>query len=189
MTKNFVQGKILIAMPDMSDPRFKNSVILICSHNKEGAMGLVVNKPLKKIKKNKLFSEFNFKAKSKKENKEILDIFLGGPVDITKGFVLHSSDYNETETVLLSKEISLTGSIKILEHINQSNTPKEKIILFGYSNWDSGQLESEIVENSWLVSDINYKFLFECLPSNKWDESFKQLGIENSSFIMSGGNA
>ena len=189
MTKNYAQGKILIAMPDMPDPRFKNSVILICSHNKEGAMGLVVNKPLKKIKTNKLFNEFNLKIRPDKNNEKILDIFLGGPVDVTKGFVLHSNDYNEKETIKLGLEISLTSSIAILKHINQSSTPKEKLILFGYSSWDSGQLESEIIENSWLVSDLDHNFLFKCLPSKKWDQSFSHLGIESSSFIMTGGNA
>ena len=158
MCKNYVEGKILIAMPDMPDPRFKNSVILICSHDKKGAMGLIINKPLRKIKTSKLFNEFNLQKKSKNNNEKILDIFLGGPVDITKGFVLHSNDYSESETIKLGKEINLTASIAILENINENNIPKEKLILFGYSSWDNGQLENEIIENSWLVSNLDQKF-------------------------------
>jgi len=185
--QTYITGKLLIAMPHMPDDRFKNTVIFIYNHDAEGAFGLILNKPLKKINLNELSEDLGLKKI--KDNDYNLDIFLGGPVDITKGFVLHSNDYTEETTQSITPDIKLSTSTNVLENMGNQETPGNKIVLFGYAGWEAGQLEQEIADNEWLVADASKKFIFDCESSKKWNKSMSNLGVNVTYLASSGGNA
>ncbi|MDA7763888.1 YqgE/AlgH family protein [Pelagibacterales bacterium] len=185
--QTYITGKLLIAMPHMPDDRFKNSVIFIYNHDAEGAFGLILNKPLKKINLNELSEDLGLKKI--KDNDYNLDIFLGGPVDITKGFVLHSNDYTEETTQSITPDIKLSTSTNVLENMGKQENPGSKIVLFGYASWEAGQLEQEIADNEWLIADASKKFIFDCESSKKWNKSISNLGVNVTYLASFGGNA
>ena len=185
--QTYITGKLLIAMPHMPDDRFKNSVIFIYNHDAEGAFGLILNKPLKKINLNELSEDLGLKKI--KDNDCNLDIFLGGPVDITKGFVLHSNDYTEETTQSITPDIKLSTSTNVLANMGNKENPGSKIVLFGYASWEAGQLEQEIADNEWLLADASKKFIFDCESSKKWNKSISNLGVNVTYLASFGGNA
>lgn len=185
--QTYITGKLLISMPHMPDDRFKNSVIFIYNHDAEGAFGLILNKPLKKINLNELSEDLGLKKI--KDNDYNLDIFLGGPVDITKGFVLHSNDYTEETTQSITPDIKLSTSTNVLENMGKQENPGSKIVLFGYASWEAGQLEQEIADNEWLIADASKKFIFDCESSKKWNKSISNLGVNVTYLASFGGNA
>lgn len=185
--QTYITGKLLIAMPQMPDDRFKNAVIFIYNHDANGAFGLILNKPLKKINLNELSEDLGLRKI--KDNNYNLDIFLGGPVDITKGFVLHSNDYTEETTQSITTDIKLSTSTNVLENIGDQEIPGNKMVLFGYAGWEAGQLEQEIADNEWLVANASKDFIFDCESSKKWNKSMANLGINITYLATSGGNA
>jgi putative transcriptional regulator len=185
--EKYIAGRLLIAMPNMPDTRFKNTVIFIYSHNSSGTFGLILNKSLKQINLRELSSDLGLK---KIKNADYnLDIFLGGPVDITKGFVLHSNDYNEDSTESITPEISLSTSTDVLENISDYEKPDNKMVLFGYARWESGQLEQELANNEWLIGNASKNFIFNCKSAEKWNTSISELGIDAKYLSSFGGNA
>jgi putative transcriptional regulator len=177
--QTYITGKLLIAMPHMPDDRFKNTVIFIYNHDAKGAFGLILNKPLKKINLNVLSEDLGLRKI--KDNDYNLDIFLGGPVDITKGFVLHSNDYTEETTQSITPDIKLSTSTNVLENMGNQEIPSNKMVLFGYAGWEVGQLE--------LVADASKNFIFDCESSKKWNKSISNLGVNVTYLSSSGGNA
>ena len=185
--QTYISGKLLIAMPHMPDNRFKNTVIFIYNHNASGAFGLILNKPLKKINLSDLSEDLGILKSNDKNYK--LDIFLGGPVDITKGFILHSSDYFEKDTQLITSDVSLSTNTNVLEKFAYQRVPLNKMVLFGYAGWEAGQLEQEIAANEWLVAGVTKDFIFDCAYNEKWNKSIENLGINLAYLSSAGGEA
>lgn len=180
-------GKLLIAMPDMGDPRFDKSVVYICAHSEEGAMGLIVNKPQSKLRFGKLLEQLDISVKG-----EVSDIRVhyGGPVESMRGFVLHTSDYrSEMSTLDVDGHIGMTATLDVLEEIAKGEGPKTSLLALGYAGWGAGQLENEIAHNGWLTCDPTDAIVFGRANEHKWTAALKTLGINPLLLSSTAGHA
>jgi putative transcriptional regulator len=169
-------GKLLIAMPDMSDPRFAKTVVYMCAHSDEGGMGLIVNKPEKGIRFSKLLEQMEIPVSS---NARDLRVHYGGPVDYQRGFVLHSSDYaSEDGTLDVDENYRMTATLEVLEDLAKGEGPDVAMMALGYAGWGPGQLEYEIRQNGWLTCAPNDEILFGADNAGKWSAALKLLGID-----------
>ena len=184
MTENiYLEGQILIAMPTMSDPRFERSVIYVCAHSSDGAMGLVINKQAKNIDFVELMSRLNIPEGSKKIKFDIGDydrvVHFGGPVEPGRGFVLHSGEYNcEKNTLAINEEVGLTATLDVLHEIAVGDGPKKSLLALGYAGWSPGQLENEILNNGWLHCPADEELLFGSSVEGKYQQALDKLGID-----------
>lgn len=186
MGPSFLDGQVLIAMPDMQDPRFARSVVYLCAHSEEGAMGLIVNKVVEDLNWKDLFDKINIPIGSVNGPKKIC---FGGPVDIERGFLLHSSDYySEGATLRVDDGVSMTATIEILQDIAMGRGPDQVTLALGYAGWGAGQLEAELQMNGWLMCDADDILLFDPNHEAKWDRALTKLGI-NPAMLASGGHA
>lgn len=171
-----LNGKLLIAMPGMNDPRFANSVILMCSHSEEGAMGLIINKPTRGLQLTDLLEQPEI---SQSDTSRDICVHFGGPVEHGRGFVLHSTDYSTAgATTEVSNNIGMTATQEILEAIAEGSGPKSVLLALGYAGWEPGQLENEIRENGWLVADSSTDIVFGTDSSAKWTDALQTLGVD-----------
>lgn len=184
MAFNSLKNHLLIAMPDMADPRFAQSVTYICEHNQGGAMGIVINQPAN-ISYNQLFTQLQLNEDFGNDD----PLLAGGPVQKERGFVLHSNDRSWTSTTQVSADVAITGSQDILEDIAKHDGPESSLIALGYAGWDSGQLESEIAQNSWLTVPAEKQILFELPLEKRWESAGKMLGIDLSLLSTQAGHA
>lgn len=185
--ESFLEGKLLIAMPGMPDPRFEKSVIFMCAHSAKGAMGLIVNKPISGLSFRELMDKFNISVTSDSGDTPIL---FGGPVQIKRGFVLHSSDYGSDDTTLqITDEISLTATTDILQAISQGRGPSKAMLVLGYAGWGDGQIESEILSNGWIHCDADPELIFGTDHDAKWETAIKKLGADVSGLSADAGRA
>jgi len=185
--ESFLQGKLLIAMPGMSDPRFEKSVIFMCAHSAQGAMGLIINKPIDGLSFRELMTKFNIDVTTDAHDTPIL---FGGPVHVGRGFVLHSSDYGSSETTLaVTSEISLTATTDILEAISHGSGPSKSMLALGYAGWGTGQIESEILANGWIHCDADPTLIFETDYEAKWETAIRKLGAAVSGLSAEAGRA
>lgn len=182
-----LKNHILISMPHLQDPYFAHSVVYICEHTSDGAMGLVTNRPFPKNDLGKIFSS------PTSEEQDLLDlvphVYLGGPVMIDRGIVLHRPEKRVEGTVIISDEFAITSHRGILkELIDEKNMIDYKLML-GHAGWTGGQLESEIEHGDWLLQETNPELIFK-IPSNQmWAFATKSLGFDISAVGMSGGDA
>jgi putative transcriptional regulator len=184
---NFLEGKLLIAMPGMPDPRFEKSVIFMCAHSASGAMGLIINKPIEGLSFNDLMGKFNIEVTSLVPEPPIL---FGGPVNMGRGFVLHSSDYGTPDaTLTITSEISLTATTDILEAISKGRGPAKSILALGYAGWGDGQIESEILANGWIHCDPDPKLIFDTDYDAKWETAIGKLGAQIAGLSADAGRA
>lgn len=174
-------GQVLLAMPAMSDPRFERSVIYVCAHNQDGAMGIVINKTLDSIDFRELLSHLDI---STEKNADDVPVHFGGPVENQRGFVLHSEDYRHTETLVVDKGIGLTATVDILRDLAKGTGPQDAILALGYAGWGPGQLESEFQENAWLLVPASHDLLFRVSNDDKWEHAFNSIGVDLS--VLSG---
>lgn len=179
--EGYFAGQLLIAMPSMLDPRFSRTVIYLCAHNEEGAMGLVVNRLIGSLTFTELLEQLNVNADLVIPEKPI---HFGGPVETTRGFVLHSNDFLTEETVEMEPDIALTATLDILRLIAEGGGPEKSIMALGYAGWGPGQLEREIQENAWLSVKADRDLLFSRDLDGKWDSALASLGI--SPHLLSG---
>ena len=180
-------GKLLIAMPGMGDPRFEHSVVLMCQHGAEGAMGLIVNKPAPDVRFADLLEQLEIKGKSEPENTPLR---FGGPVEGGRGFVLHGTDYeSDLHSLKISKSFRMTATLDILEDIADGGGPARKIMLLGYSGWGPGQLEGEIAMNGWLTADADPDLVFDLKDEDKWTAALTRLGIDPLTLSATAGRA
>lgn len=183
----FLNGKLLIAMPGMSDKRFVRSVIYVCAHSNSGAMGIILNQ-LHSIDFPELLLQLGVIEQAKKsylsESIKKFPVRYGGPVDPSRGFVLHSGDYTCEATISVTDRIYLTATIDILKAISCEQGPQHALVALGYAGWKAGQLETEISANGWLISSASPSFIFESDLSNTYDESFTRMGI-NPTYLVS----
>lgn len=179
-------GQVLLAMPAMSDPRFERSVIYVCAHNAEGAMGIVINKTLDSIDFHELLDELDIPTDEKSQN---IAVHFGGPVENQRGFVLHSSDYQHSETLFVDEKVGLTATVKVLRDLASGDGPTQSILALGYAGWGPGQLESEFQENAWLSVPASDALLFEIPNDDKWERAFNSIGVDLSVLSGSSGRA
>lgn len=183
-----LQGRFLIAMPAMEDSRFAQSVVYICSHGEDGAMGLVINRHASHITFDELLSQLSIDVAGTRLVH--VPIHVGGPVDSGRGFVLHSSDYSGTDaTVQISDGVGLTATTDILRAIAGGTGPQKQLLALGYAGWSAGQLEAEIKANGWLVSDADPALIFASDTDNKWTLALAALGIDPALLSGDAGHA
>ena len=179
-------GQVLLAMPAMSDPRFERSVIYVCAHNAEGAMGIVINKTLDSIDFHELLDELDIPTDEKSQD---IAVHFGGPVENQRGFVLHSSDYQHSETLFVDEKVGLTATVKVLRDLASGDGPAQSILALGYAGWGPGQLESEFQENAWLSVPASDALLFKIANDDKWERAFNSIGVDLSVLSGSSGRA
>jgi putative transcriptional regulator len=189
-----LEGQLLIAMPAMSDRRFQRSVIYMCAHSSEGAMGLIINQRANHITAPDLLERLGISPRDPED--EItsdvlsLSIQVGGPVETGRGFVLHSSDYfSEDSTLAIEQDVCLTATIDILKAIAQGRGPARALLALGYAGWSPGQLETEIQSNGWLHCPADPDLIFDEDLENKYSRALKKIGIDLSHLVSDAGHA
>ncbi|MGY6695347.1 MAG: YqgE/AlgH family protein [Roseinatronobacter sp.] len=187
-------GKLLIAMPSMPDPRFAHSVILLCAHSKAGAMGVIINKPLPDLRLFKLMEHLEIPPPSGAVGLggDAVDgpVHFGGPVETSRGFVLHSPDFFSPEGSLqLSNEFVLSSSLEVLVEMARGQGPSSGLVALGYSGWGAQQLETEIKAGGWLVSDATQDLVFGCEDGRKWPAALDSIGVDPRLLSGSTGHA
>jgi len=186
-TPTRLTGRFLIATPNMGDPRFKTAVIYICSHDESGAMGIMINKGRGGRMLSDMLENIGIEGHVRVANSPVL---LGGPVDIDRGFVLHSADYFKTETSLkLSDTLHLTSTKDILEALVKDEAPEKAMLAVGYSGWGAGQIEKELQDNAWIVADGDEALIFDADLEAKWTKALASLGIKPEMLSATGGSA
>jgi putative transcriptional regulator len=174
--QKFLTGQLLIAAPQIVDPRFSHTVILMCGHDTNGAMGIILNRLIDGLTLKDLLQQFDL------HNPDILQvstpIHFGGPVEMGRGFVLHSVDYLTDSSIKISNNIALSSTLEILSLVSQGNGPKEKIIALGYAGWSTGQLEAELQKNSWLQAEADFDIIFSSDLPGMWRKALNKLGVD-----------
>ena len=190
----FLDGQLLIAMPTMSDKRFQKSVIYMCAHSRDGAMGLIINQRADHITFPRLLRQLDIVTKAQ-ENKlpetvQEMAVHVGGPVETVRGFVLHTSDYYASDSTLpIDADVCLTATIDILKAVAGGQGPRQAILALGYSNWAAGQLEREIQSNGWLSCEADAGLIFDNDVDSKYSRAMAKLGIDLTHFVAAAGKA
>lgn len=189
----YLDGQLLIAMPLMSDRRFARSVIYLCAHSEEGAMGLIINQRASHIAFPELLQRLGIKFASEDGiSNEILSrsVHVGGPVETVRGFVLHTPDYNVSDSTLeIEGGVCLTATLDILKAIAGGRGPDRSILALGYAGWSAGQLESEIHANGWLNCPADAELIFDPDLDNKYPRAMAKIGIDPSHLVGVAGHA
>jgi len=180
-------GKFLVAMPGMGDPRFERSVILICAHSAEGAMGIIVNKRVEEVTFAGLLDHLEIPRAP--EGRDIA-VHFGGPVERGRGFVLHSRDYRGgAATMKIVGGYGMTATLDVLEAIAKGTGPHRALLALGYSGWGPGQLEAEIARNDWLTAEADAALVFAEDDAMKWTGALRGMGIDPLSLSPTSGRA
>ena len=188
----YLTGQILIAMPTMSDDRFARSVVYLCAHTDEGAMGLILNQEAPNIKFGELVDQLDLLDDTPQLISDVAEIpvHLGGPVESRRGFVLHSSEfYIEENTLEIEQGVSLTATTDILKAMAVGQGPEQALLALGYAGWAPGQLENEIQSNGWLSCKSDSDLIFFADLDDKYDLALKSLGIDPSFLVSEAGHA
>lgn len=193
-TPGYLDGQILLAMPGMTDPRFARSVIYLCAHSQEGAMGLVINRKARKVTFQDLLIQLDVVtaegAIRLPARAGAVPVLKGGPVETGRGFVLHSSDYSSDETTLeIDSGVSLTASVDILRAIVEGEGPDRAVLALGYAGWGAGQLENEIQGNGWLNCPADAELLFGGDLEGKYVRALGKLGVDPANLVGQAGHA
>ncbi|MFP7755806.1 YqgE/AlgH family protein [Thermodesulfobacteriota bacterium B35] len=171
-------GHFLISTPQMPDPRFREQVIFLCAHNQEGAMGLVINNPSTEITLLDVLHGANMPI----PEGPLPPVYIGGPVELDAGFILHSAEYRKGLGLEVTAEVSLSRDASILEDISRGSGPEHYLFMLGYAGWAPGQLENELVDNSWLTVPGDIEVLFHTEDALKWKKAAQKFGIDISTF-------
>jgi putative transcriptional regulator len=168
-------GQLLVAMPQMGDPRFARSVIYLCTHSGEaGAMGLVVNKLLGPLTLAELFAQLDIEAAAISRDHPV---HFGGPVEPGRGFVLHTADYSEEATLPIADDIAITATLDIMRAIGRGEGPRHSLFALGYAGWAPGQLDAEIHANGWLSVAADESIVFDRDQDGKWQRALAKMGV------------
>jgi putative transcriptional regulator len=189
---SYLDGQLLVAMPVMTDKRFARSVIYMCAHSAEGAMGLIVNQRAPHISFNELLAQLGITQGNIELHQDLvdMDVHVGGPVETGRGFVLHSSDYYAADSTLsIDDEVSLTATVDILKAIAGGKGPDRAILALGYAGWRAGQLESEIHANGWLHCPADPDLLFDRDLDQKYERALSKIGVDPSHLVSDAGHA
>jgi putative transcriptional regulator len=184
--EGYLSGQLLVAMPNMQDPRFARTVICLCAHSPDGAMGIVLNKPMPGMSFDDLMKQLDVAPTPPARR---IRLMQGGPVEGGRGFVLHTADWETEGSLRVSGEIALTASVDILKAIAGGGGPTEGLLALGYAGWGPGQLEDEIQRNAWLSVPADKALLFEEAPERLWREALARLRIDPAALSVSAGRA
>lgn len=182
----YLTGQLLVAMPQMLDERFAKSVIYLCAHTEDGAMGLVVNKLLENIDFPDLLDQLDL---SPAPGGDDIRVHFGGPVESGRGFVLHTSDYVQDETMVIDDQIAMTATTDILREIAEGDGPRNSLLALGYAGWGPGQLDTEIQANGWLSVAADDTLVFGTDPDTIWKGALAKMGIDVSMLSGDAGHA
>jgi putative transcriptional regulator len=172
---NFLTGQLLVAMPTMGDPRFATSVIYVCAHTADGAMGLVVNRPIVKPSFDDLLRQLEVEPLPPARR---IRLCSGGPVDNARGFVLHTADWTGEGSLKVNDELALTASLDVLKAIAEGGGPREGLLALGYAGWGPGQLDAELQQNAWLSVPADEPLVFGDDYDSKWRRALAKLNID-----------
>ncbi|MBT3557352.1 MAG: YqgE/AlgH family protein [Rhodospirillales bacterium] len=171
----YLTGQLIVAMPGMGDPRFDKSVIYLCAHSEEGAMGLVINREIEELTFPDLLEQLDIEPAP---GATPIRIQFGGPVESSRGFVLHSPDYLQDGTLVVDDGMALTATVDILRAIADGSGPTSRLLALGYAGWGPGQLDSEIKDNGWLHVEADGDLVFDTDLGSKWDRAMTKIGID-----------
>lgn len=192
--EGYLDGQLLIAMPSMGDPRFSRSVIYLCAHSSEGAMGIIINQRAPNISFTDLLEQLNIIPDEDRISVPAtltgMAVHLGGPVETGRGFVLHSADYFKAESTLpIDESVCLTATIDILRDIAAGSGPNKALLALGYAGWAPGQLESEIQANGWLNCQADPELIFDPEVDRKYIRALDSIGIDPIRLVNDSGHA
>jgi putative transcriptional regulator len=193
-TRGFLDGQMLLAMPGMLDERFSRTVIYVCAHSAEGAMGIVINKPAADLNFSDLLVQLDIIPETDRirlpHRVGRMQVLMGGPVETSRGFVLHSPDfYLDQSTLPIDERVCLTATIDILRAIAKGEGPRSAVLALGYAGWSAGQLESEIQGNGWLNCPADPELIFSSSLESKYDLALRKLGIDPAMLSTDAGHA
>ena len=175
---SYLNGQILLAMPSMGDPRFTKAAIYVCAHDEKGAMGIVINHVLPGLEFGSLLKDLEIESNIKlPDHLERLPVLCGGPVETARGFLIHSDDFKQPDTIKVQPDIYVTGTIDALQALNKDTVPNHIIFALGYAGWGAGQLEREIQDNAWLTLPATPSLVFCEKSGNIWDQALSNLGV------------
>ncbi|WP_298215272.1 YqgE/AlgH family protein [Acidocella sp.] len=183
---DWLTGQVLLAMPALRDPRFAQGVIFICAHSPEGAMGLLLNRPLRSPKFAALMSQLDVEPQPPLRE---LALGQGGPVEDQRGFVLHSTDWLGEGSLQVDDTHALSASLDVLQAIAAGGGPEKARLLLGYAGWGPGQLEEELLQNSWLTLPADDEILFDTAYQTKWHRALAKLRIDPAMLSGDAGRA
>ena len=185
-TDGYLEGQLLIAMPSMRDERFQRTVIFMCAHSAQGAMGLVINRLAEQIDFKDLLEQLQIDVPVLRRE---IKVRTGGPVETGRGFVLHTADYSQNSTFQVSPEIGLTATADILKLIAGGKGPNHSLLALGYAGWGRGQLDTEMQANGWLHVPADLDLVFGNKLDGKWGRAVQRLGIDPAFLSMDAGHA
>ncbi len=172
-----LKGHLLIAMPQMNDPRFHRSVIFMCVHDKKGAMGMTINNPLPSPDFKEVLHQVGLAGRE--VDKKILKtpVLSGGPVQGVSGFLIHSSDFLQKDTIVVDDNFSISGTIDTLRTVISGYRPEKMLFTLGYAGWGAGQLEKELTDNVWLTAPASHEIVFDTPAYDMWERAFAIIGV------------
>jgi len=183
---SYLTDQFLIAMPALDDPNFSRTVTYICEHNDDGAMGIVINRPLE-LNLDEMLGHMDIEVTDRQVSN--IRVLLGGPVQQDRGFVLHRMATPWEATHAINAEVGITTSRDILTSIAQGHGPDENLIALGYAGWGTGQLEQEMVENAWLSTPANLSIIFELPYEQRWEAAARLVGVDLNTLSHEVGHA
>lgn len=181
-----LKDHLLIAMPGLEDPNFARTVTYICEHSDTGAMGIVINRPTD-LKIKEVYDQMEIPVSD--HSGDNTQVYIGGPVEEQRGFILHSREHDWDSTLNINEHISVTTSRDILEAMARGRGPQKTLIALGYAGWEAGQLEQEILDNAWLSTPADSSILFELPPSQRWEAAAKLIGVDLNLLSSDSGHA
>ena len=184
--EGWLSGQILVAMPSMQDPRFAQSVIYLCAHSADGAMGLVLNRPVENLSFDELLKQLSIEPVPPARR---IQVQAGGPVEQVRGFVLHTADWVQEGSLRVNELMALTASIDVLREIAKGGGPRRGLLALGYAGWGPGQLDREISENAWLSVPSDESLIFGEDYAAKWRGALAKLKIDPLLLSGSAGRA
>lgn len=178
-------GRLLLAMPDMPDLRFRRSVIVLCMHDGSGALGIALGDPVAGLSLRELLESFDIEGADLPEGA----VLAGGPVEQRRGFVLHGADWMSEDSMLVAEDLALTGSLEVLRAIGSGSGPTAYLVALGYAGWAPGQLERELASPGWFLSSADPRRLFATAPEDRWAAAFALDGIDPAKLATTSGLA
>ena len=190
MRNPYLNGQLLLAMPTIGDQRFERAAIYICAHDKNGAMGIVINHVIDDLQFGTLLKDLDIQSDIKlPERFAALPVMRGGPVDTARGFLIHSKDFKQIDTIEVQKDIFVTGTIDGLLSLKQDDVPQNALFALGYAGWQAGQLEAEMKKNAWLNLPATTALVFDEKSNKIWDSALCEIGVTPAQLNAFSGHA
>lgn len=188
--ENFLNGQLLLAMPSIGDPRFDKAAIYVCAHDEKGAMGIVINNVMQGLEFGSLLKDLEIESNiTLPQRLQHLPVLCGGPVETARGFLIHSDDFKQPDTIEVQPDICVTGTLDALDALSDDNAPEHMIFALGYAGWTAGQLEAELKQNAWLTLPATPSLVFSEKTGHIWDKALEVIGISPAQLSAISGNA